>query len=111
MQGHTALLNQAGRQKDITMSDKIRIISVGGGWVVNNRHLLALKQSGLYEIVGVISKDEDRAKNTAAKHGIKNWALEYDPTSGWQKDSDAVMIGTVPHVHHAIAKKALEGLE
>lgn len=90
------------------MTDKIRIISVGGGWVVNNRHLLALKQSGLYDVVGVISKDEDRARATAAKHDIKNWALEYDPSSGWQADCDAVMIGTVPHVHHEIAKKALE---
>jgi len=89
------------------MTRKIRIISVGGGWVVNNRHLLALKQSGLFEVVGVISNDEERAKKTAAKHGIKNWGIAYDPENGWQRESDAVMIGTVPHVHHIIAKQAL----
>lgn len=89
------------------MTEKVRIISIGGGWVANNRHLYALRQSGLFDVVGVISKDEDRARRTAAKHGIKNWALQYDPTSGWQREHDAVMIGTVPHVHHVIAKQAL----
>ena len=90
------------------MSKPIKIISVGGGWVVNNRHIPALKQSGLFDVIGVVSNDPDRAEKTARRHGIAHHALAFDPTSGWQAEADAVMIGTVPHVHYPIAKAALE---
>ena len=86
---------------------KIKIISAGGGWVVNTRHIPALQQSGLYDVTGVISNDEPRARATAQRHRIPNWATSFDPSSGWQAEADALMIGTVPHVHHTLARQAL----
>lgn len=90
------------------MANRIKIVSVGGGWVVNNRHLPALKQSGLFDVIGVVSDQPARAEATAQKHGIPRHATTFDPTSGWQAEADAVMIGTVPHAHHAIAMAALK---
>ena len=87
---------------------RIKIISVGGGWVVNNRHIPSLQQSGLYEIIGIVSNDPQRAEQTAKKFNIPHYATEADFTSGWQAEADAVMVGTVPHAHHAIAMKALQ---
>ncbi|HEY8239817.1 MAG TPA: Gfo/Idh/MocA family oxidoreductase [Kiritimatiellia bacterium] len=88
-------------------SKKVKIISIGGGWVVNNRHLLALKQSGHFDVIGVISNDPKRAESTAGKHGVPHCATELT-FQGWQSEAEAVMIGTVPHVHHTLAKRALE---
>lgn len=85
----------------------LKIISIGGGWVVNNRHIPALQQSGKFEVIGVISNDEARAKATCARHRIANWSTSFDPASGWQAEADAIMIGTVPHVHHELAAAAL----
>lgn len=75
--------------------------------MVNYRHLNALKKSGLYEILGVMSKHDDRALETAKRYGIANHTTELDFTSGWMAEADAVMIGTIPHVHHTIAEAAL----
>jgi predicted dehydrogenase len=88
-------------------SKKVKIISVGGGWVVNNRHILALQQSGHFDVIGVISNDPKRAEATAAKHGIPHCATELT-FKDWQAEAEAVMIGTVPHVHHTLATRALE---
>ena len=85
----------------------IKILSVGGGWVCNSRHIPALKQSGLFDVIGVVSNDPVRAKATAEKHGLPNYSTELDLAKGWQAEAQAVMIGTIPHAHAAIAKAAL----
>src|ERR1700690_2969385 len=90
------------------MPDKINIISIGGGWVVNNRHIPALQQSGLFNVIGVVSNDPHRAESTARKFNIPHHATEVNFAADWQAQAEAVMIGTVPHAHHAIAKTALE---
>lgn len=90
------------------MAERIKIISIGGGWVVNNRHIFALQKSGLFEVIGVISNDPARAERTARSHGIGQFDTEFKPGTGWQAGAQAVMIGTVPHVHHQIAKSALQ---
>ncbi len=86
---------------------KINIVSIGGGWVVNNRHIPALQQSGLFNVIGIVSNDPQRAESTARKFHIPNHATEVNFSSGWQAEAEAVMIGTVPHVHHTIAQQAL----
>ena len=86
---------------------RVKIISVGGGWVVNNRHLPALQQSGHFDVIGIVSNDPKRAEATAGKFAIKNCSTELT-FEGWQAEAEAVMIGTVPHVHHNLARRALE---
>lgn len=85
----------------------IKIVSIGGGWIVNNRHLNALQQSGLYQVVGVVSDQAERARDTARRHGIPNYTTDLDFSQGWLAETDAVMIGAIPHVHHSIAEAAL----
>lgn len=90
------------------MSARIKIISVGGGWVVNNRHIPSLLKNPGFELIGVISDEPKRARQTAERFKIKNYANEMKLDSGWQSEADAVVIGTVPYMHYAIAKTALE---
>jgi len=91
------------------MTEKqIKIISVGGGWVANTRHIPSLKESGLYDIIGAVSDDPQKAKATGEKHQLPHFDTKIDFTSGWQAEADAVMIGTIPHVHAEIATAALE---
>lgn len=89
------------------MSHRLKIVSVGGGWVANNRHLFALRQSGLYDVLGVVSDQPDRAASTAARFGLPHQATSLDFSSGWQAEADAVMIAAIPHAHYELAKTAL----
>ena len=90
------------------MSERIKIISIGGGWVVNNRHIPSLLKNPKFELIGVVSNESDRAKRTAEKFGIKNYTTAMKLDSGWQSEAHAVVIGTVPHMHYDIAKAALD---
>ena len=91
-----------------TTDSRISIISVGGGWVSNNRHIPALRHSGLFDITGVVSKHPDRAESTAKRHQIPHHALDLDFSVDWQAAAQAVMIGSTPHTHYELAKAALE---
>ncbi|HBA84331.1 MAG TPA: gfo/Idh/MocA family oxidoreductase [Verrucomicrobia bacterium] len=90
------------------MNERIKVISIGGGWVVNNRHIPSLLKNPNFELIGVVSNEPERARRTAEKFGMKNYATETDLSSGWQSEADAVVIGTVPHAHYEIACSALE---
>jgi len=91
-----------------SMGTPVKIISVGGGWVVNHRHLYALRNSGLFRILGVLSNDSHRAEATARRHGIRHFGTEIDFSIDWQSEAEAVMIGTVPHAHHSMIRAALQ---
>ena len=89
------------------MDKRLKILSIGGGWVCNNRHLPALTRSKLFDVTGVVSIHPDRAEATARKFSVPNYSTELDFDSGWGAEADAVMIGTVPHAHYEVARKAL----
>lgn len=89
------------------MSAKIPLISVGGGWVSNTRHLPALLQSGLFDVIGVVSKHPDRAERTAKRHGIAKFGTKLDFSIDWQQPAAAVMIGSNPQAHYDLIKIAL----
>jgi len=88
------------------METELNIIVVGGGWVTNHRHLPALKRSRLFRVLGVVSDDESRARATARRFRLPHYGTRLDFT-GWQADSAAVMIGTIPQAHAAVAEQAL----
>jgi predicted dehydrogenase len=90
-------------------NSKVSIISIGGGWVSNNRHIPALKHSGLFDIIGAISMHPDRAQATAQRHHLPHYAEKVDFSVDWQAAAQAVMIGTTPHTHYEVAKAALLG--
>lgn len=91
-----------------TTDSRIKIISVGCGWVSNTRHIPALRHSGLFDIVGVVSKHPDRLERTAQRYGIPHRSLKVDFSEDWQNSAQAVMIGTTPHTHYEVAKTALQ---
>jgi predicted dehydrogenase len=39
---------------------RIRIASIGSGWVVTNRHLPALSKNKKFEITAIVSNQEDK---------------------------------------------------
>ena len=87
---------------------KTKILSVGGGWVSNNRHIPSLLNSGLFDLIGIVSKHPDRAEKTARRFNVPHHATELDFSSAWQQEAEAVMIGSTPHTHYELARAALE---
>jgi len=85
----------------------VKVLSVGGGWVVNHRHLPALKLNPAFQLVGIVSDQEKCAVSTARRFGAPFFSERIDFTVDWQASVDAVIIGTVPHAHYEIAKQAL----
>lgn len=93
--------------------DKTRVAIVGGGNISNTRHIPALKKNKNVRLVGVLSNKLDRAKRTAEKNKIKNYAVLDNLSSkfekiSWLQEVDAVVIGTPPHTHYELVKKFLE---
>lgn len=96
---------------------KVRIAIIGAGNISNTRHIPALKKIKEAEIVGVLSNNPDRARTTAQKQGIKNFAAIGENHKenvatlkqlGWFEDVDAVVIGAPPHRHYELVKMSLE---
>ncbi len=90
------------------MAGSVKIISIGGGWVTNNRHIPSILKNPRFELIGVIAGELQTAKHTAKRFKIKNYANVIKLDSGWQAQADAVVIGTAPHLHYDIAQAALE---
>jgi len=94
---------------------KTKICIIGAGNISNTRHIPALKTIEDAVIEGVLSNKIERARQTAARHSIKNFAeIDIDAPDGglsntkWFKDVDAVVIGAPPHAHYPLVKMALE---
>lgn len=89
------------------MVEKVRIGLIGAGWVVQNRHLPALRQLPDVELRSIWSRDQDKARRVAHEFGIP---LVVDQ---WQKiaespELDAVIIGTPPILHLPATAAALD---
>lgn len=94
---------------------KTKICIIGAGNISNTRHIPALKTINDAVIEGVLSNKIERARRTAAKNSIKNFAeIDIDASDGglsklkWFNDIDAVVIGAPPHAHYPLVKMALE---
>jgi len=88
---------------------KIKIASIGSGWVVSNRHIPALYNNDKFEIVAVVGRQEEKLKKLAKKYKIpKFYTGDATKNKEWLKDCDAVMIGTDPMSHYKLAKFCLQ---
>lgn len=92
---------------------KTKVAIVGGGNISNTRHIPALKKVEGVEIVGVLSNKIDRAKRTAEKYNLKNFAKINDSSATlkkitWLEEVEAVAIGAPPHAHYGLVKQFLE---
>jgi len=86
---------------------KIRVASVGAGWVTQARHLPTLRDNPQFEVVGIVDRQEDRARACAARFGLTRWAAGETLEAPWLGEVDAVTIGTPPGTHFAVARAAL----
>lgn len=89
-----------------TTSDRLRIGIVGAGSIVRERHLPGLKALPGVEVVAVCNRTHESGLAVASEFGIRQ------VLSDWHKlvamdEVDAVLIGTHPHLHHAITLAAL----
>lgn len=91
------------------MEEKLRVASVGLGWVTTNRHLVTMSNNPKYEIVGVIDRRPKRAETLARERGYRHFcetdSLENVP---WLDRVDAVTIGSCPPSHYPLIKSALK---
>jgi scyllo-inositol 2-dehydrogenase (NADP+) len=89
--------------------NKIRIASIGSGWVVTNRHLPSLSRNKKFEITAIISNQEEKLKILSKQYKIPYYLLsDASKNKEWLDLCDAVMIGTDPMSHYKIAKFCLE---
>lgn len=96
------------------MSEPLRVLSIGLGWVATNRHLPVMADSPLYHVVGVADRRPERAEVAArtfkvARHYAAPDLAEADGVGKipWFDEVEAVVIGASPFYHHALAKAAL----
>ncbi|GAI90124.1 unnamed protein product, partial [marine sediment metagenome] len=88
---------------------KIRIVSVGSGWVVSNRHIPALYNNKKFEIVAITGLEEEKLKKIVKRYKISKYYMgDATKNEEWLNKFDAVMIGTDPLSHYKIAKFYLE---
>ena len=76
------------------------VVCVGAGWVTNARHIPALKKSGRANIVGIIDKHIDRARESARKHRLSNFGDSFD--APWASSADVFTVGVSPMDHFAV---------
>ena len=88
---------------------KLKVASVGLGWVTTNRHLVTMEENSSYEIIGVIDRRPGRAEAIAKERGYANFyqgdSLEKIP---WLDRVNIVTVGTCPHSHYHLIKSALK---
>ncbi len=92
-----------------TKTKKLKIASVGLGWVATNRHLVSMAEDPNYEIIGVIDRHPGRAEEIAKQKEYPKFhqgdSLEHVP---WLEQVNAVAIASNPQSHYTLIKSALE---
>jgi predicted dehydrogenase len=88
---------------------RVRVAAFGAGWVTENRHIPSMRAHGGFDVVALVDRRPERAREMATRLGIPRHAG--GSTVGelpFLDDVDAVTCGTAPFAHHAIVKSALE---
>ena len=89
------------------MSDKIRWGIIGCGKVTEVKSGPAYKQVENFEIVAVMRRNLELAKDYAERHHIKNYCNDADELIN-AANVDAIYIATPPDTHHYYALKVAE---
>ncbi|MGE0423015.1 MAG: Gfo/Idh/MocA family protein [Reyranellaceae bacterium] len=87
---------------------KIRIAAIGLGWVSQHRHLPSIRRNPAFELAGVIDRHPGHAAAVAKRFGLKHHAATADLGQvPWLNEIDALVIGSAPMSHAALANQAL----
>jgi predicted dehydrogenase len=88
---------------------KLRVASVGLGWVASNRHLPAMQRSGDFDVVGAIDRRPGRAAQLMSRWAYRHAAATADlSTVDWLDEVDIVTVATSPAGHYPTIRQALE---
>lgn len=87
--------------------EKVKMAIIGGGWVTEHRHLPALSGNTRVTISALMSKDKQRALFLQKKFSIPKIFSTEDSLKVALSQCEAVMIGTDPFSHFALAKEVL----
>jgi scyllo-inositol 2-dehydrogenase (NADP+) len=87
---------------------RVRIASVGVGWVARHRHLPVMDRSDQFEVVGVIDRNPGYAAEVAATRGYRRHAQASSLAQvRWIDEVDAVAVAAAPMAHYQLVKEAL----
>lgn len=84
----------------------LRFGTIGSGWIVDE-YIHGAKDSGLWELTAVYSREEQRAKEFAQKHGDAHWFTNLEEMAA-SPLLDAVYIASPNALHFQQAKLFLE---
>lgn len=88
------------------MSKVLKIGVVGGGHIVNHRHIPVFKKIKGVEVTAICDKVESAAQNTARQFGVKQYFTNLSDML--KQEIDVVDICTPPKTHFALATEAME---
>ncbi|MEO6695074.1 MAG: Gfo/Idh/MocA family oxidoreductase [Ignavibacteria bacterium] len=88
--------------------NKTKLGIVGLGGIAQVIHLPVLSKMEDVEIVAVCDSEISKAKNIAAKYGVKNYYRDVEKMLEDNPEMSAVIIATQTYLHRNIAKKCLE---
>src|SRR5512133_2215244 len=88
---------------------KIKIVSIGSGWVATNRHMPTLVASKDFELVGIAGQQKQKLQLAAKKYHVPNiYTGDASKHADWLETCGAVMIGASPQNHYKLVKFCLE---
>jgi predicted dehydrogenase len=91
------------------MAERLRIATVGLGWVGVHRHLPALRAERAFDLVGVVDRRADRARAVAERLGLaRHHAGARLSDIPWLDEVEAFTVATSPASHGALIREALE---
>lgn len=85
----------------------LSVLSVGAGWVVNNRHLPSLRLHPGFRLAGIIAHDEKKGRATADRFKAPFLGAKLDFNQPEQTAADVVIIGTDPKAHGELIRESL----
>ncbi|MHC1576775.1 MAG: Gfo/Idh/MocA family protein, partial [Methanosarcinaceae archaeon] len=90
------------------MMKKLRIALVGVGNIMQRRHIPAIQASKLFDVVGIIDKNDSHISQYRKKFGYENHGNISDIKKiKWLKDVEAVIIATPPLTHGMVIERFL----
>lgn len=88
---------------------KIKIVSIGSGWVATNRHMPTLVASEDFELVGIAGQQEQKLRAAAKKYDVPHiYTGDATKHADWLDTCEAVMIGASPQNHYKLVKFCLK---
>lgn len=84
----------------------LKVAVVGAGWVSTHRHLPSLQRSGDADVVGIIDRHADRAREAAERFKLPQFASDLD--APWLDAVEAVSVGVSPGSHYEVAAALLD---